>query len=53
MPDLVPDPAAVIALTGVAELAGAAALAQPWSPRLRYAAGIGLALYALEGRDTS
>ena len=42
-----PHPEAVIALTGLAELAGAAALLQPWSPGLRRAGGIGLALYAL------
>ncbi|MDR7101399.1 DoxX family protein [Croceicoccus sp. BE223] len=46
-PDWVPAPDAVIALTGVAELLGAMALIQPWSGRLRQAAGIGLALYAL------
>lgn len=40
-------PEAVVAATGVAELLGAAALAQPWSRRLRQAGGIGLALYAL------
>lgn len=43
-PHWVPDPATVIALTGIAELAGAAGLL---IPRLRRAAGIGLALYAL------
>lgn len=46
-PAWVPLPAAVIALTGIAELAGAAALLQPWSAQLRRAGGIGLALYAL------
>ena len=46
-PDWVPMPAVVIALTGVAELCGAAGLAQPWSPLLRRAAGWGLAAYAL------
>ncbi|GGD45055.1 hypothetical protein GRI62_10245 [Erythrobacter arachoides] len=40
-------PDAVIFWTGVAEILGAAALVQPFSPRLRQAAGIGLALYAL------
>jgi uncharacterized membrane protein len=35
------------ALTGVAEALGAAALAQPWSARLRRAGRLGLALYAL------
>ena len=39
--------AAVVMLTGLAELAGAVALAQPWSRGLRRAGGIGLALYAL------
>lgn len=38
---------AVIALTGIAEIAGALALAQPWSPELRRAGGIGLAAYAV------
>jgi uncharacterized membrane protein len=43
-PAWVPDPAHVIMLTGLAELAGAAGL---MIPPLRRAAGIGLALYAL------
>ena len=43
-PDWVPWPEAVVALTGVAEIAGAIGL---MIPRLRYAAGVGLALYAL------
>lgn len=47
MPGWVPEPEAVVALTGVAEIAGALALLQPWSPALRRAGGIGLALYAL------
>ena len=47
VPPWVPSPGAVVALTGVAELLGAAGLAQPWSRKLRQAAGIGLALYAL------
>ncbi len=46
-PAWVPFPEAVILWTGIAEIAGAIALAQPWSPRLRQAGGIGLALYAL------
>ena len=46
-PGWVPYPEATIALTGIAELAGAAGLVQPWSKRLRQAAGTGLALYAL------
>jgi uncharacterized membrane protein len=43
-PDWVPAPEAVIRFTGLAELAGAAGLL---APRLRQAAGIGLALYAV------
>jgi len=46
-PHWVPDAPLVITLTGLAELAGAVGLAQPWSPRLRVAAGWGLAAYAL------
>ena len=46
-PPWVPCPATVIALTGRAELAGAAGLAQAVSPALRRAAGWGLAAYAL------
>ena len=41
------DAEAVVLWTGIAELAGAAGLIQPWSPALKRAAGIGLALYAL------
>jgi uncharacterized membrane protein len=47
MPPWVPAPEAVVAWTGVAELAGAAALLQPWWAALRRAAGWGLAAYAL------
>jgi len=47
MPGFVPQPEAMVALTGVAELAGAIALVQPWSGRLRRAGGWGLAAYAL------
>lgn len=43
-PGWVPFPATVIFLTGLAEIAGAAGL---MVPRLRRAAGMGLALYAL------
>ncbi|RYM14228.1 DoxX family protein [Sphingobium cupriresistens] len=43
-PHWVPMPELVVALTGVAELAGAIGL---MIPRLRPAAGMGLALYAL------
>ena len=46
-PAWVPFPALVIALTGVAEIAGAAGIAQWRWPELRRAAGWGLALYAL------
>lgn len=46
-PAWVPASATVVALTGLAELAGAAGLLQPWSAGLRRAAGIGLAVYAL------
>ena len=47
MPDAVPFPEAVVFWTGVAEILGAIGLAQGHSARLRRAAGIGLALYAL------
>ncbi|MEQ5787481.1 DoxX family protein [Erythrobacter sp. NFXS35] len=47
MPTWVPAPEAVVLLTGVAEVLGAVGLVQPFSPRLRRAAGWGLALYAL------
>ncbi len=43
-PDWVPYPEAVVALTGIAEIAGAIGL---MIPRLRYTAAVGLALYAL------
>jgi len=43
-PGWVPFPATVIFLTGLAEIAGAVGL---MVPRLRKAAGVGLALYAL------
>jgi uncharacterized membrane protein len=46
-PAWVPQPERVIALTGVAELLGAAGLLQTRSPQLRRWAGWGLALYAL------
>lgn len=46
-PPWVPAPPVAIALTGVAELAGAAGLAQWRWPQLRRAAGWGLAAYAL------
>ncbi|QYU70854.1 DoxX family protein [Leptolyngbya sp. 15MV] len=47
MPPWVPLADVVVFWTGIAELAGAAALVQWRSPALRRAAGIGLALYAL------
>ena len=47
MPGAIPVPEAVVLITGIAELVGAAALIQPFSLRLRQAGGIGLALYAL------
>ncbi len=43
-PTWVPFPEAVIAFTGIAEIAGAIGL---FIPKLRQAAGVGLALYAL------
>ncbi|WP_184242583.1 DoxX family protein [Novosphingobium chloroacetimidivorans] len=46
-PEWVPYPHTVVALTGFAELLGAAGLLQPVSLPLRRAAGWGLALYAL------
>ncbi|MFK4005226.1 DoxX family protein [Qipengyuania sp. NPDC077563] len=47
MPDFVPMPEAVVLWTGVAELLGAVALAQPWSQTIRKVGAIGLALYAV------
>lgn len=46
-PAWVPHAPLVIALTGLAELAGSVALVQGFSPALRRAAGWGLAAYAL------
>jgi uncharacterized membrane protein len=43
-PEWVPYPAQVILISGICEVAGAIGL---MIPRLRYAAGIGLALYAV------
>ncbi len=43
-PEWVPYPALVVLLTGLSEIAGSAGL---MIPRLRHAAGIGLALYAI------
>lgn len=47
VPPWVPSPALVVMLTGMAELAGAFGLLQPWSMPLRRAAAWGLAAYAL------
>jgi uncharacterized membrane protein len=47
VPPWVPAPERVVALTGIAELAGAAGLLQPVSLGLRRAAAWGLAVYAL------
>ncbi|RYG31968.1 MAG: hypothetical protein EON93_12055 [Burkholderiales bacterium] len=47
MPGWVAAPDFVIHATGLAEIAGAAALAQPFSSALRKAAGCCLAVYAL------
>ena len=47
IPPWVPAPEGVVFATGIAELLGAGGLVQVWSPGLRRAAGIGLALYAL------
>ncbi len=48
-PDWVPYPDLVVLLTGIAEIAGAIGLMIPprLIPYIRYASGIGLALYAL------
>lgn len=46
-PQWVPSAPTVVLLTGIAELLGAAALAQPFLPGLRRTAGIALALYAV------
>ena len=47
MPPWVPEHAFFVAFTGWAEIVGAIGLAQWFSPRLRRAAAIGLALYAV------
>ena len=47
MPDWIPAPEAIVWWTGVAEVSGAAALAQAWSLKLREAGAMGLALYAV------
>ena len=47
MPGGLPFPNEIVFLTGIAEILGAAALAQGWSASLRKAGAIGLALYAV------
>lgn len=47
VPPVVPLPGLVVALTGIAELLGAAGLLQTRWPAIRRAAGWGLAAYAL------
>lgn len=47
MPGWVSYPESVVLGTGIAEILGAAGLLQWFSPRLRRAAAIGLALYAI------
>lgn len=47
MPAWVPAAEMVVFWTGIAEIAGALALTQPWLPGLRRAGAIGLALYAV------
>ncbi|MGB3710264.1 MAG: DoxX family protein [Erythrobacter sp.] len=47
MPPFIPFPEAVVLWTGIAEILGAIGLVQPFDLRIRRAAGIGLALYAL------
>lgn len=47
MPEVIPFKAEIVLWTGVAEILGAIGLVQPFNLRLRQAAGIGLALYAL------
>ena len=47
MPGSLPFPTEIVFLTGIAEILGAAALAQGWSASLRKAGAIGLALYAV------
>ena len=47
MPAWVPATEAVVLWTGIAEIAGALALVQPWSDRWRRAGAVGLAIYAV------
>lgn len=46
-PDWVPFPATVVMATGLAEIAGAAGLVQPFWRELQRAAAVGLAAYAV------
>ncbi len=46
-PDWVPFPATVVIVTGLAEIAGAAGLVQPFWRELQRAAAVGLAAYAV------
>ena len=47
VPPWVPAPEDVVFWTGIAELGGAAAIAQPFSPALRKVGAVGLAAYAV------
>lgn len=47
MPAMISFPEEIVFWTGIAEIAGAIGLVQPFDKRVRQAAGIGLALYAL------
>ena len=47
MPNWVPAPADVVLWTGIAEIAGAIALAQPYSRPLRLVGAVGLGAYAV------
>lgn len=47
MPEMIPFPKEIVFWTGVAEILGAIGLLQWFDIRLRQAAGVGLALYAL------
>lgn len=47
MPSMIPFPEQIVFWTGIAEILGAIGLLQPFDIRLRRAAGVALALYAL------